>query len=163
MAKVGDLNINVDTGDLGLMVERLEKIAEQWQPATLENTLTDVKRGVMYSDVAFMHGGGSSPPQRHPGSIRFHELLNELGELHDRKQADYGQDDDPFANVRSSAKWNVPAWIGALIRLNDKVVRLQSFAQKGNLVNESAEDSLRDIAVYALIALVLLEEDKNDC
>ena len=156
MAKVGDININVDTGDLGLMVERLEKIAESFKPAKLE--VTQETR-----EYVEEMGSYSNPWKiQHSGSIRFHELLNELGELHDKKQADYGQDDDPFANVRASAQWNVPAWIGALIRLNDKVVRLQSFAQKGNLVNESAEDSLRDIAVYALIALVLLEEDRND-
>src|SRR5690242_20476207 len=39
---------------------------------------------------------------RHPNSQRFHDILAELGELHDRKQADYGRGDDPFANVRAS-------------------------------------------------------------
>jgi hypothetical protein len=85
-------------------------------------------------------------------------LLKETGELHDRKQLDYGAGDDPFANVRASTEWGVPAWVGALIRLNDKVRRLQSFARKGALANESAEDSMRDIAVYAIIALVLYEQ-----
>jgi hypothetical protein len=96
---------------------------------------------------------------RHPSSARFHELVQEIVALHDRKQADYGADDDPFANVRSSKEWGVPAWVGALIRLNDKVHRLKSFARKGSLANESAEDSMRDIAVYALIALVLYEQE----
>ena len=94
------------------------------------------------------------------GSERFHELLGETGEMHDRKQADYGRDEDPFANIRSTERWGVPAWVGALIRLNDKVHRLQSLVQNGKLLNESAEDSMRDIAVYALIALVLWEEDQ---
>lgn len=95
---------------------------------------------------------------RHPASERFHEILRELGALHDRKQLDYGRRDDPFANVRASEEWGVPAWIGSLIRLNDKVRRLQALSLSGHLWNESAEDSLRDIAVYAVIALVLLEE-----
>ena len=94
------------------------------------------------------------------GTARFHEILKELGELHDKKQADYGRDNDPFANVRASEEWGVPAWIGAMILLTDKVRRLQRFAQRGSLMNEGAEDSLRDIAVYAIIALVLLEEKK---
>ena len=94
------------------------------------------------------------------GGTRFHEILRELGELHDKKQADYGRDSDSFANVRASEEWGVPAWIGAMIRLTDKVRRLQRFAQRGSLMNEGAEDSLRDIAVYAIIALVLLEEKK---
>lgn len=96
---------------------------------------------------------------RHPGSKRFHELLELEGELHDRKQADYGTGTDPFANVRASSSWGIPPWVGAMVRLNDKVNRLQSFAQKGFLANESAFDSLLDIAVYAKIAYVLLEEE----
>lgn len=98
---------------------------------------------------------------RHPNSARFHELVQEIAALHDLKQEDYGAGDDPFANVRSSAAWGVPGWVGTLIRLNDKVVRLQSFVRKGKLANESAEDSMRDIAVYALIALVLYEEESK--
>ena len=91
--------------------------------------------------------------------IRFHEILAELGALHDKKAADYGRDDDPLANVRAASEWNVAPWVGAMIRLTDKVRRLQSLAKKGSLANESASDSLRDIAVYAIIALMLLEEE----
>jgi hypothetical protein len=92
------------------------------------------------------------------GDARFHALLAELAELHDRKQMDYGQTHDPFANVRATEEWGMPAWVGAMMRLNDKVRRLQKFAQVGSLANESAEDSMRDIAVYALIALILYRE-----
>jgi hypothetical protein len=97
----------------------------------------------------------------HEGSKRFHALLHEIGELHDRKQEDYGSDTDPFANVRASERWGIPAWVGALVRLNDKVARLQAFARKGVLANESAEDSMLDIAVYALIAKVLYEQESR--
>lgn len=97
---------------------------------------------------------------RHPNSARFHEILQEAGELHDKKQADYGRGDDPFANVRASKEWGVSPWVGAMIRLNDKVRRLQSLTANGKLENESAEDSLRDIAVYAIIALVLFEQER---
>jgi hypothetical protein len=60
--------------------------------------------------------------------------------------------------VRAAEEWGMPAWVGAMIRLNDKVCRLQKCAQVGSLANESAEDSMRDIAVYALIALILYRE-----
>jgi hypothetical protein len=96
----------------------------------------------------------------HPSSQRFHRILDSLGELHDRKQADYGTGDDPFHNLRGASDWGVDPWVGAGIRMNDKVKRLQAFAQKGELKNESVEDSLRDIAVYAIIMLVLLEEKR---
>ena len=92
---------------------------------------------------------------------RFHEILAELGALHDKKAKDYGHGDDPYTNVRASAAWDIPPWIGVMIRLNDKIIRLQSLVQKGALANESAEDSLRDIAVYAVIALLLFEEEKS--
>ena len=96
--------------------------------------------------------------ERHPSSARFHEILAELGALHDRKQADYGRGDDPFANVRASADWGVPGWVGAMVRATDKVRRLQALVANGRLENEAAEDSLRDLAVYAIIALVLYEQ-----
>ena len=95
------------------------------------------------------------------GDPRFHALLKELGELHDRKQADYGRDDDPLANIRGSLEWGIQPWVGALVRLNDKVRRLQRYAQKGSLANESAEDSMKDIAVYALLALILKREQDD--
>lgn len=92
-------------------------------------------------------------------SERFYEILDELRVLHDRKRADYGREGDPLANVRGSVEWGIAPWVGAMARVSDKVRRLQSFVQKGALANESAADSLRDIAVYAIIALILLEEE----
>lgn len=96
------------------------------------------------------------------GDARFHALLKEIGELHDKKQQDYGRDDDPFANVRASADWGVPAWVGALIRGTDKVKRLQKAARGGTLANEGVEDSMMDLAVYALIALILYREGQDE-
>lgn len=104
------------------------------------------------------HDKTGPAPSARRGDPRFHTLLAEIAALHDKKQADYGSDQDPFANVRASERWGVSPWVGALIRLNDKVHRLQQFAQRGKLANESAEDSLLDIAVYALIALILYRE-----
>jgi hypothetical protein len=97
-------------------------------------------------------------PPRHRLSLRFHEILAELGRLHDMKQSDYGRDNDPFANVRSSVEWGVVPWVGAMVRLNDKVKRLQKAATGGALANEGVLDSLNDIAVYAVIARCLYEE-----
>lgn len=97
---------------------------------------------------------------RHPNSARFHQILEEMGKLHDKKQMDYGKSEDPFANVRSSKDWGIKPWVGAYMRLCDKIKRLQAFVEKGVLENESIEDSLIDIPVYAVIALVLYEEEK---
>lgn len=89
----------------------------------------------------------------------FKAVLDEMLAMHDKKQADYGTDYDPFSNVRSSEDFGVPGWLGAVIRGNDKVKRIQSFARKGRLSNESVRDSLIDLAVYAAIAVALYDED----
>lgn len=95
---------------------------------------------------------------RHPSSEKFHALLKEAGDLHDAKQSDYGTGKDPFANIRASEEFGVDAWIGSIMRGNDKMARIKSFIEKGSLKNESLRDSLMDLAVYSLISLVLYEE-----
>jgi hypothetical protein len=94
------------------------------------------------------------------GDKRFHKLLREIAKLHDKKQADYGRGKDPFANIRASQEFGIEPWRGAVLRLNDKVHRLKSYCLNGKLANEGVEDSMMDIAVYALIALVLFREGK---
>lgn len=100
-------------------------------------------------------------PDLHPLSARFHELLGEAGALHRAKQADYGRSYDPFANVRASEDWGIPGWVGCMVRATDKIKRLQKLARDGNLSNEAARDSFMDLAVYALIGLVLYEEEQE--
>lgn len=109
---------------------------------------------VRYPDLA---------PARHETSRRFHAKLRQLAETHDRKSADYGTDGDPFANVRScETTLGIPAWVGVEIRVGDKTQRIGSFVQKGELANESLEDSILDRAVYSVIQLVLLEDYLED-
>ena len=92
----------------------------------------------------------------------FDQVLAELKAMHDRKQTDYGRTSDPFANVRASEDFGIAGWIGAMTRANDKMRRLQKFAAEGNLANESVEDSLIDLAVYAIIGLILFREQKRE-
>ena len=96
------------------------------------------------------------------GDPRFHKILNELKATHEKKSADYGTGEDFLANVRASAGWGISPWIGTMIRANDKVIRLQSLRSKGYLANEPARDALLDLASYAIIALVLMDEEENN-
>lgn len=98
----------------------------------------------------------------HPNSQKLHDLLKEAGDLHDSKQVDYGTPTDPFNNLVGSLDWGIEPWIGACVRMNDKVKRLQAYVRNGSLKHESARDSLMDIAVYALIAIVLLEGENSN-
>jgi hypothetical protein len=94
------------------------------------------------------------------GDPRFHAILDDMRALHNKKSADYGQGQDPLANVRASAEFGVPAWVGTAIRMNDKMIRLKSMAVNGALQNESVEDSLMDLAAYSILALILYREWK---
>lgn len=93
------------------------------------------------------------------GHPEFLRIIDEMRALHCRKAADYGRGADPLANCRGSADFGVPAWVGTMIRAMDKVHRIKSFVQNGTLKNESVEDSLQDLAAYAIIALVLYREE----
>lgn len=91
----------------------------------------------------------------------FMEAIQEVIDMHDRKGSDYGSQEDPFSNVSASAQWGIPPWVGAMMRANDKVVRLQAAARGSTLRNEGIEDSLLDIATYSLIALCLFRRESN--
>ena len=88
----------------------------------------------------------------------FLRMLDYIRRLHEQKSKDYGSHQDPHANLRASEAFGVPAWVNALLRINDKISRLAQFVRRGWLANEGAEDSLIDIAVYSVIALVLFKE-----
>jgi hypothetical protein len=102
-----------------------------------------------------------NPPKQVIGDPRFHAVLDEMRALHDKKSADYGAGEDPLANVRASAEFGVPAWIGTMVRANDKMIRIKSMATKGTLENEPLEDSLIDLAAYAILGLVLYRDSKS--
>ena len=88
----------------------------------------------------------------------FRAVCEELAQLHELKAQDYGRDGDPLANLRASEIFGIPTWLGTILRANDKVHRMAAFARKGVLANEPLEDSLKDLAVYAIHALRLYRE-----
>ena len=88
-------------------------------------------------------------------------IKEEIGQLHQRKGADYGTDADPFANLRGAELFGLPAWVGVALRMQDKMARIQAFVKNGRLENESIEDTLLDIANYGQLALALYRERKQ--
>ena len=74
------------------------------------------------------------------------EIQTEAKELFKKKNSDYG---DAFA------KYGV---IGVLVRLNDKIMRLQNLhisQKKASVLDESIRDTIIDIHNYALMAVIL--------
>lgn len=101
----------------------------------------------------------SEPPSRH-GHPRFYELLKEIGELHSVKNSGYAEADKPLSNFLECERFGVPAWKGAMVRMSDKWSRAVQLVKKRKDIigDESLVDTLKDLASYALICVVLLEE-----
>lgn len=99
---------------------------------------------------------------RPKGDDRYKIILDMLWEMHCKKGKDYGSDDDFLANLRASEQLGIPAWVGALVRANDKMIRLSNAAKGQELANESVEDSLMDLASYAILSLILFQEGHNE-
>ena len=81
--------------------------------------------------------------------MQHHDVAEEIAQLLDRKRADYGIDDiKKFGSL------------GCLIRTSDKVERLINLRQKKTANFETLEDTWRDIAGYAVLALIELREGR---
>jgi len=98
-------------------------------------------------------------------SQRYLQLLDEMKTLHVRKNAGYAGEDnkDAWANFRMSENFGVSAFLGCLVRLSDKYIRVTNLVHnpKNEQVGENVKDTLFDLAAYALIAICLLEEQEN--
>jgi len=81
------------------------------------------------------------------------KIQDEASELFKKKNADYG---DAFTTYGS---------IGVLVRLGDKIHRLQSITSKGiNLVeDEKLRDTLLDLHNYAAMGIMLLDSVEDSC
>lgn len=93
------------------------------------------------------------------GHQQFYKIIEELKVLHSRKNHDYARNDDPLSNFKEAEKFGIPAWKGCLVRMSDKWSRLIELSKKEGF-NESIDDTLRDLAVYSIICLILYKEKK---
>ena len=81
---------------------------------------------------------------------QYQKVQDEAIELFKKKNTDYG---DAFANYGP---------IGVIVRMGDKISRLNSVTNNGiNMINtESIRDTLIDLHNYAAMAIMLLDENK---
>ena len=82
---------------------------------------------------------------------QFKTVQKESCELFEKKNKTYG---DAFAEYGT---------IGVLVRMGDKIKRLQNITSTGiNLIDdESLRDTLIDLHNYSAMAIMLLDEDSN--
>ena len=101
----------------------------EWTPGTTLETLMEI-----------VHNGTFN-------GRSFESICCELIALHERKNKDYGG-----AFYKSMSKFGV---VPVLIILNDKYERLESLFKNGKaeVTDESFEDTLKDIACYAIMGL----------
>ncbi len=98
----------------------------------------------------------------HPTSQAFYDLCDQIKDMHRKKSADYGSATDPLANIRNGAEFvGIEAWRAAMVRLSDKVTRLQTYCRTGRLEHEGVEDTLMDLASYSLLVLLTHREARH--
>lgn len=78
-----------------------------------------------------------------------------------KKRADYSGYDDPFRNLRMSEFVQVPPWRGTIIRMMDKLSRINSIMENGGVmqVDEKFIDTFADIINYTCIVAGLVWEE----
>lgn len=96
------------------------------------------------------------------GSPRYLALLDEMRDLHIRKNAGYAGvgNSDPWINFRGAEGFGVDPLRGILVRMSDKYIRIQNLLRDpdNDKVGESIRDTLMDLSAYALIAICVMEE-----
>ena len=82
------------------------------------------------------------------------KICKELNEIYINKNHDYG---DSFGDT-----FRKLGIISAVTRITDKTNRLQSLCKKEQKVNdESIRDTLMDLANYAIMTIIELDEEKE--
>lgn len=96
------------------------------------------------------------------GHPLFNQLLMKISQLHASKNSDYASD-DPLSNFKECEKFGVASFLGILVRMSDKWSRIRSIIKKGSreVKDESIEDTLCDLAVYSLLAIIIRREAKS--
>lgn len=98
--------------------------------------------------------------------LEYHKAVTEkMFTITKAKNSDYcGITDDPFANFsRVEAVGITTTERGFLVRMMDKMSRLNSFVQKGVLEvkDESVEDTLFDLANYSILLAAYIHGKKH--
>lgn len=79
------------------------------------------------------------------------------------KNHDYTADTDVFANFKNSEMFGVDNGIGLLLRVNDKMMRLRTYLEKGELAveGEGFEDAAMDIINYMVLLVGMKREESR--
>jgi len=93
------------------------------------------------------------------------KFFKECIDISRKKNADYtGNDANPFSNFQSVEVLGITTEQGLLTRMMDKMKRVASFTEKGELQvkDESVTDTLRDLANYSCLLAGYIESKKQN-
>jgi hypothetical protein len=123
---------------------------------------------VEFTPVEDLTGIGlENPVPARRGHPDFYRVLAQMADVHERKNHDYSSEKDTLSNLRSPID-GIPDWITSFVRLGDKVGRVRGFAERTMrdgvatmaVKDESVEDTLIDLANYAILTLILYRENR---
>lgn len=90
------------------------------------------------------------------------ELCDKALSIMRAKNLDYTAGGNPFVNFKNAEVLGVPGELGLLIRVMDKMMRIQSFIRNGALAvkSEPVEDAIIDIMNYMILLAGMIEEKR---
>ena len=116
------------------------------------------------SDLATACSTDPPAPPPYTALVERHmALCTKAREIMAAKNHDYrGGSGDPFANFRGSVSLGVDPIVGILLRMQDKMMRIKTFVEKGTLrvKGEGVEDAILDMINYAILLDGLSREER---
>jgi len=91
------------------------------------------------------------------------DILDNMQAVYEAKDNDYSATGLPMGNLRKCEDAGIDAWRGCLVRIGDKMSRLENFLNEKEylVISEKAEDTVIDLANYAILMSCLIEEIKK--
>ena len=91
----------------------------------------------------------------------FESIVKQMVEIHHVKNHDYAGG-DYLSDLIASRRMGLVPWKNALLRMQQKMSRMESFCKQDELKvkDESVEDTLKDMAVYSILCLILYRNKK---
>jgi hypothetical protein len=90
-------------------------------------------------------------------------ILDNMQSVYEAKDNDYSATGLPMGNLRKCEDAGIDSWRGCLVRIGDKMSRLENFLKEKEylVISERAEDTVIDLANYAILMSSLIEEIKK--
>lgn len=127
--------------------------------------MKDIITGMIDGDG--FHTSEYAPTNQYPldSPMAIHKRLckQALGIMEDKNHDYRGGTGDPYANFRGSTSLDIHPVVGILLRIQDKMMRIRTFVEKGELKvkGESIDDALMDMINYTVLIKGLIEEETN--